>query len=243
MEFERTGSSTTEATDEKRVEILLWRLEEAIACGQFDKAAVLAKELAAIKRPAAAVNNSTVTVANPVVLKPVAAPRSILPAVKPAAPLPDEAPSIANKNQIKSPPPRPAKRHSITEPVPVPPPKNTPSVVRPEEIIKPEEPIAVVPVPVETPVIQQVLDPPAPAPAPSVVTVKVNPVPVIPEASVRSKRSKVSSGQQTTLTYQRKSTGPAILEQNKVIISSNKERSQSCIIDDTFKYTLPVRPN
>jgi len=31
---------------EKRVEMLLTKLEEAIAVGQFDKAAVLAKELA-----------------------------------------------------------------------------------------------------------------------------------------------------------------------------------------------------
>ena len=33
-------------TPEKRVEMLLSKLEEAIAVGQFDKAAILAKELA-----------------------------------------------------------------------------------------------------------------------------------------------------------------------------------------------------
>lgn len=38
---------------ENRVDDLLSRLEEAIALGQFDKAAVLARELAAIKRPVA----------------------------------------------------------------------------------------------------------------------------------------------------------------------------------------------
>jgi hypothetical protein len=44
-----------ELSEDKRVEVMLLRLEEAIAAGQFDKAAVLAKELAAIKRiPSAA---------------------------------------------------------------------------------------------------------------------------------------------------------------------------------------------
>ena len=44
-----------EMGEDKRVEVMLLRLEEAIAAGQFDKAAVLAKELAAIKRiPSAA---------------------------------------------------------------------------------------------------------------------------------------------------------------------------------------------
>ena len=34
--------------EDKKVELMLLRLEEAIAAGQFDKAAVLAKELDAI---------------------------------------------------------------------------------------------------------------------------------------------------------------------------------------------------
>ncbi len=81
-------------SEDKRVEVMLLRLEEAIAAGQFDKAAVLAKELAAIKRtpsPASSAaspvmpSSQTAEFVLVVVFNPVAAPRSVVPVVVAAA--------------------------------------------------------------------------------------------------------------------------------------------------------------
>lgn len=293
-----TGSSTDHLTDEKRVEILLWRLEEAITAGQFDKAAVLAKELAAIKRPS---TNKTVDPPTAIITKPVAAPRSILPATsltvhqsakkdQDVATMSEIVKSVDTSVpfndvdlELKSPPPRPAKRLSISEPSPPPRP------IRPEEKVKPvviEEPVMAAPTPtnpppptttelVTVPVPVSPTKPDSPiqsSPAALVIenvsterheepdiqqqqevvslVSSVKRDAVIPEASVRTKKTaKVSSGQQTTLTYQkqqlqqqqRKST-PSVNQDSKMA-AVNKERAQSCFIDDTFKYTLPVRPN
>ncbi|XP_059353293.1 uncharacterized protein LOC132088406 [Daphnia carinata] len=76
-------------TVEKRVEVTLSRLEETNTARQFDKATILAKELAAMKRAPTFQSLSkqvrtteydvTLPIPPPVINKPMAAPRSVLP--------------------------------------------------------------------------------------------------------------------------------------------------------------------
>lgn len=229
---------STVVNEEKRVDVLLWRLEEAIAAGQFDKAAVLAKELAAIKKPSSVkppdspillpAGNSTI------VLKPVAAPRSIIPAsIKPVASTPplesplkssdvkdsaNPAAVVPINNEVNLLPLPPKRSPPAVEPIPV------PRTVRPQET-------AVADVEEKKPEIPNVTRKSVERESPGRNKIpddkKTDPVPILPEvAVVKPKRTKVSSGQQTTLTYQRKPDDKRAV----------KERAQSCIIDDTFKY-------
>lgn len=199
-------------SDEKRVEVMLWRLEEAIAAGQFDKAAVLAKELAAIKRApppqSPSIKRRTPEIdVTPVMSKPVAAPRSVLPTItaivveqKPSDPIV----SVPSSTHEAAAVPLPAKRLShVSSPLPLP--RKT---IRPEEENKQEETV-------ENVVEKEII-------IPKKMT--------NPEVTIRTKKksSKISSGQQTTLTFQKKPSSGA---------EENARRTQSCIVDDTFKYS------
>lgn len=134
------------------MEVLLRRLEEAIATGQFDKAAILAKELAAIKgkngqQPAKSSSPSKAIVrrismtelgpgpAPPPAIQPVAAPRKLVPApvhTSAATTMPTIS-TTSTPSQPVSAPPKPAKRTSVeaavrnkeptVSPLPLPPPK------------------------------------------------------------------------------------------------------------------------
>ena len=214
---------------------MLLRLEEAIAAGQFDKAAVLAKELAAIKRtpsPAASPPSSIkpvevvpavptpLSVVPAVIPKPVAAPRSVVPVVV------QEKQSDPVQSSAMNDVPLPAKRLShLTSPSPLP-----RKSIRPEE--KPE-----VKLKEEESPIQQLTEKPVEVEIirPAVLETAIVPVKKLdntPEVTVRTKRRsvKVSSGQQTTLTFQKKS--------NPEEMNHQPRRTQSCIVDDTFKYSL-----
>jgi hypothetical protein len=277
MELIADELAADEMGEDKRVEVMLLRLEEAIAAGQFDKAAVLAKELAAIKRtpspssPASPVPSQTAEVVPVVVVpKPVAAPRSVVPvvvAVQQSEPI-KSSPISARKpkdNPAVSTAPLPAKRLShLASPSPLP-----RKSIRPEE--KAEETTTpkeeeTTPVVNESPVVQAPIHPPIQPPVepliqpeeptevvlaqPGIVAqpqavASVQQQPNIsavstPEVSVRTKRRTsvkvTSSGQQTTLTFQKKSSANS--DENK----NPQRRTRSCIVDDTFRYSLSPPP-
>ena len=228
-------------SEDKRVEVMLLRLEEAISAGQFDKAAVLAKELAAIKRTPSPVSpappSKPIEVLPAIIPKPVAAPRSVVPVVvaqQQSEPVKTSAEPIANPVITA---PLPAKRLShLSSPSPLPrksirPEEKEDETVKPLEAKKEEKSIMIKE---PSPEIQpeepaQVIAEPLETTSAVVVRKPNNPT---PEVTVRTKRRsvKVSSGQQTTLTYQKKSS--ANVEEN------NQRRTQSCIVDDTFKYSF-----
>ncbi len=261
-------AAADEMGEDKRVEVMLVRLEEAIAAGQFDKAAVLAKELAAIKRtpspssPASPVPSQTEVVPVVVVPKPVAAPRSVVPvvvAVQQSEPI-KSSPISARKpkdNPAVSTAPLPAKRLShLASPSPLPR-KSIRPEEKAEETTKPKEeetaPVAIEPPVVQAP-IQPLIHPPIQPEEPVVEVVPAQPGIVAigavasvqqqpnivavstPEVSVRTKRRTsvkvTSSGQQTTLTFQKKSSANS--DENK----NPQRRTRSCIVDDTFRYCL-----
>jgi hypothetical protein len=247
-----------EMGEDKRVEVMLLRLEEAIAAGQFDKAAVLAKELAAIKRtpspssPASPVPSQTEVVPVVVVPKPVAAPRSVVPVVfavqQQSEPI-KSSPVLARKpkdNPAVSTAPLPAKRFShLASPSPLPR-KSIRPEEKAEETTKPKEE-ETAPVVIESPVVQPLIQSPIqpetevvaqPQAVPSVQQ-QPNIVAVsTPEVSVRTKRRTsvkvTSSGQQTTLTFQKKSSANS----DENIQKNPQRRTRSCIVDDTFRYCL-----
>jgi hypothetical protein len=273
-------AAADEMGEDKRVEVMLLRLEEAIAAGQFDKAAVLAKELAAIKRtpspssPASPVPSQTAEVVPVVVVpKPVAAPRSVVPvvvAVQQQSEPVKSSPVSARKpkdNPAVTTAPLPAKRLShLASPSPLP-----RKSIRPEE--KAEETTTpkeeeTTPVVNESPVVQAPIHPPIQPPVepliqpeeptevvlaqPGIVAqpqavASVQQQPNIsavstPEVSVRTKRRTsvkvTSSGQQTTLTFQKKSSANS----DENIQKNPQRRTRSCIVDDTFRYSLSPPP-
>ncbi|KAI9557786.1 hypothetical protein GHT06_014535 [Daphnia sinensis] len=236
-----------DVSDEKRVEVMLWRLEESIAAGQFDKAAVLAKELAAIKRAPTSQSPSIkrrtpepdVTPPTPppaAINKPVAAPRSVLPAVavaqKQSDPIIVPAASTVNDATAAA-VPLPAKRLSqLSSPLPLPR-KTIKEEDKQEETVKKEQ--------VTIDVNQQT------GTEKEMTTTKKM---TNPEVTIRTKKrsNKISSGQQTTLTFQKK---PSV-----GVVEESARRTQSCIVDDTFNvevfiedrsthsgpFKYPVRP-
>jgi hypothetical protein len=274
MELIADDLAADEMGEDKRVEVMLLRLEEAIAAGQFDKAAVLAKELAAIKRtpspssPASPVPSQTEVVPVVVVPKPVAAPRSVVPVVfavqQQSEPI-KSSPVLARKpkdNPAVSTAPLPAKRFShLASPSPLP-----RKSIRPEEKVeettKPKEE-ETTPVVIEPPVVQSPIHPPIQPPVEPLIQPE-EPVEVVPaqpgvsaisavasvqqqpnivavstpEVSVRTKRRTsvkvTSSGQQTTLTFQKKSSANS----DENIQKNPQRRTRSCIVDDTFRYSL-----
>ena len=132
-----------------------------------------------------------------IVLKPVAAPRSVIPAsIQP----PQTSPrTLIPSVQVS---PQPAKRLSVSEPSPTPRTSILPPE-QPDKVVQKEEPIP----PVSSEPAKQ------------------------PEMSVRVKKrsSKVSSGQQTTLSYQ---------QQRKSLPGSIETA-----IDDSFKYSTVYCPS
>ncbi|XP_057373171.1 uncharacterized protein LOC130694045 isoform X2 [Daphnia carinata] len=234
-----------DVSDEKRVEVMLWRLEESIAAGQFDKAAVLAKELAAIKRAPTSQSPSikrrttehdvTPPTPPPSINKPVAAPRSVPPAVaavvvaqKQSDPI---VPAASNVNEATA-APLPAKRLSqLSSPLPLP--RKT---IKEETQDKQEETLKKEQVTVDVNVKREA----------EMQTAKEI---TNPEVTIRTKKksNKISSGQQTTLTFQKKPS---------IGVEENSRRTQSCVVDDTFNvevfiedrsthsgpFKYPVRP-
>ncbi len=262
-----SSTSTEVVSDEKKVEGLLWRLEEAIAAGQFDKAAVLAKELAAIKRPpasvkpvepalssAAAQSTSNSSTSSGIVLKPVAAPRSIIPAsIKPVAVEPPptlprtlsannatvaavpKVPKVPKVPSIEKISPQPAvERLSVSEPSPA------PRAILPivEAAKQPEivqQKTTDESVTIEKEEKKQVPEPVTNGP----VEVVVIPTTTVPQLRTKRK-TKVSSGQQTTLSFnQIKSasslSGDGPVQPNRA--EPQRPKSSCLIIDDTFKYS------
>lgn len=210
---------------------MLWRLEQSIAAGQFDKAAVLAKELAAIKRAPTSQSPSikrrtpepdaTPPTPPAAINKPVAAPRSVLPAVaavvaavhKQSDPIVSAASTVNQTTATAA--PLPAKRLSqLSSPFPLP--RRT---IKEEERQDKQE---------ETAQKEQVsLHVNQQTETEKQITITTN-----PEVTMRTKKSlstKINSGQQTTLTFQKK---PSI-----GVVEENARRTQSCIVDDTFKYS------
>jgi hypothetical protein len=266
MELTADELAADEMGEDKRVEVMLVRLEEAIAAGQFDKAAVLAKELAAIKRtpspssPASPVPSQTEVVPVVVVPKPVAAPRSVVPvvvAVQQQSEPVKSSPVSTRKpkdNPAVSTAPLPAKRLShLASPSPLP-----RKSIRPEEKVeeatKPKEE-ETAPVVMEPPVVHPPIHPPIQPEEPvevvpaqprivaisAVASVQQQPNIVAvstPEVSVRTKRRTsvkvTSSGQKTTLTFHKKSS----TNSDENIQKNPQRRTRSCIVDDTFRYSL-----
>lgn len=216
---------------------MLWRLEESIAAGQFDKAAVLAKELAAIKRAPTSQSPSikrrtpepdaTPPTPPAAINKPVAAPRSVLPAVaavvaavhKQSDPIVSAASTVNQTTATAA--PLPAKRLSqLSSPFPLP--RRT---IKEEERQDKQEETAQkeqvsLHVNQQTETEKQI----------TITTKKM--IMTNPEVTMRTKKSlstKINSGQQTTLTFQKK---PSI-----GVVEENARRTQSCIVDDTFKYS------
>jgi hypothetical protein len=202
-----------------------------------------------------------------VVPKPVAAPRSVVPvvvAVQQSEPI-KSSPISARKpkdNPAVSTAPLPAKRLShLASPSPLPR-KSIRPEEKAEETTKPKEE-ETAPVVIEPPVVRSPIQPSIQSPVepliqpeepvedvpaqPGIVAIKavasVQQQPNIvavstPEVSVRTKRRTsvkvTSSGQQTTLTFQKKSSANS----DENIQKNPQRRTRSCIVDDTFRYSL-----
>jgi hypothetical protein len=198
----------------------------------------------------------------------VAAPRSVVPvvvAVQQQSEPVKSSPVSARKpkdNPAVSTAPLPAKRLShLASPSPLPR-KSIRPEEKAEETTKPKEE-EIASVSIEPPVVHSPIQPPVeplvhppiqpeePAevvPAqPGIVAISavasVQQQPNIvavstPEVSVRTKRRTsvkvTSSGQQTTLTFQKKSSANS----DENIQKNPQRRTRSCIVDDTFRYSL-----
>lgn len=246
--------------DEKRVQVLLLRLEEAITAGQFDKASVLAKELAAIKRPATK-NIDSPSAVPPVEStgtadgsngKPVAAPRSVVPIANTKLNA-----NSAGTMTVAGPTPLPAKRRSISDASPrsrpVQPTTATIHGVSPPALVNETKEVktkAIEPVP-EPELVKEEHQTVNDSSSSSLENVP-NEEPKQTDAGreqkveksaevsvvVRPKKTKVSSGQQTTLTFQDRKSSADEKRQSQL-----KNCDNECItVDDTFKYGLVVRP-
>jgi len=115
-----------------------------------------------------------------------------------------------------------------------------------EETTKPKEE-ETAPVVIESPVVQPLIQSPIQqetevvAQLQAVASVQQQPniaAVSTPEVSVRTKRRTsvkvTSSGQQTTLTFQKKSSANS----DENIQKNPQRRTRSCIVDDTFRYCL-----
>jgi hypothetical protein len=188
-----------------------------------------------------------------VVPKPVAAPRSVVPVVVAAQQQSEpvkSSPVSARKpkdNPAASTAPLPAKRLShLASPSPLP-----RKSIRPEEKVEEttkQEEEEIASVSIEPPVVQPLIQPPIQpetevvAQPQAVASVQQQPNIVAvstPEVSVRTKRRTsvkvTSSGQQTTLTFQKKSSANS---DENIQKNPHQRRTRSCIVDDTFRYCL-----